>query len=92
MKLVINIRDEHIARGNPAKAKSCPVAMTGEDTGIKHVSVGVGRIRGEYNGRSIAAPLPDVAKKFIANFDKNKSYNCFKPITFIIDIDRKAEE
>ena len=85
MKKLIKVTQKHIDKGEPTKARFCPITLAVADaTGGLHVATGNiitswhDPVRGHRSGE-----LPRSAKRFISKFD---SKNKVKPFNFYLDI------
>lgn len=93
MIIKIEVKQDHINRGEPGEAMSCPIALALQDLGYKAATVEKRwiELEGAKTYTSVDEKrirVPEVAQCFIRQFDDmdvNDEY--VKPFTFEIDTD-----
>lgn len=84
MTYTISVTQEHIEKGTRAKCLSCPIALAMRDAGIVRPVAGLLGLSGRVDGKTVSAPVPDEADRFMVRFDE-LGPSGVSPFTFTAD-------
>jgi hypothetical protein len=94
MITTVHVTGDDIAKGEPEKCASCPIALAVKRllNPSYQVAITDEELNIHYHALSsheyyFWTPLPDVAKRFVAAFDRHRS---LPPFTFEIDLDERV--